>query len=62
VLPEDEAVVFEATVASSQDLHLIVPLIVAVQDGLDEVRLPVGDVQEESILFQNSLNLPTSDF
>lgn len=61
MLPQDEAVVFEATVASSQDLHLIVPFIVAVQDGLDEMRLTVGDVQEEPILFQNSLNLVQSD-
>lgn len=30
VLPQEEAVVFEAAVASSQNLHLIVPFIVAV--------------------------------
>jgi hypothetical protein len=61
VLPQDEAIVFKAAVASSQDFHFIVPFIVAVQNGLDEMRLSVGDVQKETILFQNSLDLVLSD-
>ena len=44
LLFQNEAVVFEAAVATAKNFHLIVPLIVTVQNGFDEVRLPVGDV------------------
>ena len=61
LLFQNEAVVFEAAVATAKNFHLIVPLIVTVQDGFDEVWLPVGDVKKEAIVFQNSLNLVSSD-
>jgi hypothetical protein len=61
VLFQNEAVVFKAAVATAKNLHLIVPLIVTVQDGFDEVWLPVGDVKKEAVVFQNSLNLVSSD-
>lgn len=57
VLSQNEAVVLEAAVAPSQNLHVVVPLIVAIKNGLDKVRLAVGDVEKETIIFQNSLNL-----
>jgi hypothetical protein len=61
LLFQNEAVVFEAAVATAKNFHLIVPLIVTVQDGFDEVWLPVGDVKKEAIVFQNSLNLVLLD-
>jgi hypothetical protein len=61
LLLQNEAVVFKAAVATAKNFHLIVPLIVTVQDGFDEVWLPVGDVKKEAIVFQNSLNLVLLD-
>ena len=61
LLFQDETVVFEAAVATAKSFHLIVPLVVTVQDGFDEVWLPVGDVKKEAVVFQNSLNLVLLD-
>lgn len=60
-LLQDKAIVFKAAVASAQSFHLVIPFIVAIEDGLDEMRLAVGNVQEEPIVFQDSLNLGWSD-
>ena len=57
VLLENEAIVFETAVTPAKNFHLIVPLVVTIKYGLDEVWLSIGDVQEEPIVFQDSLHL-----
>lgn len=61
VLLQYETIVFEAAVAPAQNLHLVIPFIITVENGFYKVRLSVGDVQEIAIVFQNTLNLVLSD-
>jgi hypothetical protein len=53
MLFQDEAKVLEA-ISTAHDLHVHIPLIIPVQDRLDEMRLPISDIKEHAIVLQNS--------
>lgn len=56
MLSQNEAKVLE-TVSAAHDLHLQIPLVISVEDGLDKVRLPVRNVKKDAIIFQHSRDL-----
>lgn len=56
MLLQDKAKVLE-TVAATHDLHLQIPLVLAVQNWLDEMRLSICDVKKYAVVLKDSLNL-----
>ncbi|GKT95432.1 hypothetical protein Ct61P_13282 [Colletotrichum tofieldiae] len=57
LLPQDEAVVIEGALAARQDVHVEVPQRVGVEQRAHEVRLAVGDVQEDAVVAQGAVDL-----